>query len=407
VLSPRVFEVWELNKYIKRLLEDNRHLQCIWVKGEISNCRQPNSGHLYFSLIDSESSIKCVMYKDDLINLRFNPQNGQQVLILGSVSVYQRDGNYQIYVHDMEPLGLGSVQVFLEELKRKLLAEGLFDRENKKSIVKYPRKIGILTSLSGAAIQDILSIIKRRYPLAELYIYPAFVQGIQAVKTLCAGIEALNELKGIDVIILARGGGSSEDLSVFNDEQLARAIYKSKIPIVSAVGHETDFTIADFVADLRAPTPSAAAELVCPDREELLVYLKNLKKRLIDSFNSQIERRKEKLRVLAEHKFITITMGRIRGEQQRIDFLAYRLLQNYKNRIQQFRSELVLYEQLLAKTDPRSVLKKGIYCLVTDNNGYFLNSITQYKPGETFKIILKDGIIQGKVISITGEGKDE
>lgn len=407
MLSPRVFEVWELNRYIKRLLEDNRHLQYIWVRGELKNFKRHSSGHLYFSLSDGGNSIKCIMYRDNGSNLSFDPQNGQQVLVLGSVSVYLREGNYQIYVEDMEPLGLGATQLQLEKLKKQLAVEGLFDWQRKRKVIEYPQKVGVVTSLSGAAVKDVLSVINRRYPLLELYIYPAFVQGEQAVKTLQTGIEVLNRIPGMDAIILARGGGSSEDLSAFNDEQLARTIYNSAVPIISAVGHETDFTIADHVADLRAPTPSAAAELVCPDKKELLSQLSNLKRRLTNSYINRISLGKERLNFLVESKLTSGPINKIREEQQRVDFVAFRLIQNYNRQIKECRNKLTILEQTLNTTDPRSILKKGIYSLAISNNGQILGSAFQFKPGEQFELLLGDGKIRAQVVSIAEEENNE
>lgn len=407
MLSQRVFEVWELNKYIKRLLEDNRHLKYIWIKGELSNFKKHSSGHLYFSLSDPQGSIKCIMFRNNADNLGFEPQNGQQVLVFGSVSVYLREGNYQIYVEDMEPLGIGAAQIYLEKLKKKLAAEGLFDWQRKRKMIKYPQKIGVVTSISGAALSDILSVIERRYPLLEVYIYSAFVQGETAVKTLQAGIEKLNQIPNLNGIIIARGGGSSEDLSVFNDEQLAWTIYRSRVPIISAVGHETDFTIADYVSDLRAPTPSAAAELICPDKRELVNELNSFQKRLINSYFSQIKLKKERLNSLFSSKLTVIPINKVREEQQRVDFAVFRLIQNYKQMIIKFKTKLITYEQFLNKTDPRSILEKGTYCIVTNSSGQILGSTVQFKPGEQFRLVLRDGIVWGKVSSVIEGGKDE
>lgn len=264
-----VITVTQLNNYMKRYIEQNVHLCDLWIKGEISNFKHHYSGHFYFTVKDENSSLKCVMFKNYASQIKFTPKDGMNVVILGKISVYEQGGIYQLYGESMIPDGAGELYAAYEQLKNKLGTEGYFSFEHKLSLPKYPRKIGVITSISGAALRDILNVFKRRYPIAEICIYPAKVQGIGASNSVCDGLEYLSNNKKCDVIIIARGGGSIEDLWAFNEENLAKSIFDCKVPIISGVGHETDYTIADFVADVRAPTPSAAAEIAVPSVVEI------------------------------------------------------------------------------------------------------------------------------------------
>ena len=273
---PTPLSVRELNLYVKDLVDRDDFLNNVYVKGEISNFKRHYTGHLYFTLKDKDSLIKCVMFKSYTSNIKFEPQDGMQVVILGQVAVYERDGVYQIYVKGMEQEGLGALYEAYEKLKAKLEAQGLFDESHKKEIPLLPKAIGVVTSKTGAVIKDIINVTTRRFPNVVIKLYPSAVQGVGAAETIVEGIKYFNKAKNVDTIIIARGGGSLEDLWPFNEEITAHAIYESEIPIISAVGHETDFTIADFVADLRAPTPSAAGELAVPDLEELKWKIQNI-----------------------------------------------------------------------------------------------------------------------------------
>ena len=272
--------VTELNSYIKNLFDSNRTLVALSVSGEISNFVEHRSGHLYFSLKDSEAQIKAVMFKSNSMRLKFKPESGMKVIVHGSVSLYTGTGSIQIYVNSMEPDGIGSLYLAYEQLKEKLHREGLFDREHKRLLPIFPERIGVITSPTGAAVRDIINVIGRRYPIAKIYLYPSLVQGEGAEDNLIKAVDYFDSSALVDVIIIGRGGGSIEDLWAFNSERLARRIYDAKTPIISAVGHETDFTICDFVSDLRAPTPSAAAELSVPDVRELLIRLDGMTDRL-------------------------------------------------------------------------------------------------------------------------------
>lgn len=271
-----VITVSQLNRYLKLKIDHDVKLANIYISGEISNFVNHKSGHFYFSLKDSDAAVRAIMFSQYASKLKFLPENGQKVILGGQISVYEKDGNYQLYVKEIIPQGVGDLSVAFAQLKTELEKEGLFAESHKRKLPQFPQKIGIITSPTGAALQDMLNIFTRRYPICDLFLYPAIVQGDNATKTLVAGIEYFNLSHQVDVILLGRGGGSTEDLWCFNDKQLAYAIYNSKIPIVSCVGHETDFTIADFVADLRAPTPSAAAELSVPDENSVIFRLSEL-----------------------------------------------------------------------------------------------------------------------------------
>lgn len=315
--EDQIYSVSELTQSIKFLLEEG--FPTVWLTGEISNYRLPSSGHAYFALKDAESQIRCVFFKWLMGHVRFDIEDGLEVLVRGRLTIYEARGEYQITVDYMEPRGVGALQLAFEQLKERLLKEGMFDADKKKAIPQFPEKIGIVTSPTGAAIKDILSVIKRRYPNVNILIYPVRVQGDGAAGEIAAGIEALNEMGDIDVIIVGRGGGSIEDLWAFNEEVVARAIYASSIPVVSAVGHEIDFTIADFAADLRAPTPSAAAELVVPDREELRKGIADIASRMATVVLNDILNLRDRLEYLTNRCSIASPTARLEEMRQRLD----------------------------------------------------------------------------------------
>jgi exodeoxyribonuclease VII large subunit len=317
--EQKYLTVHALTKYIKRKFDVDPHLQNIFVKGEISNFKQHSSGHMYFTLKDEKARILAVMFSSHTRSMKFLPENGMKVILRGEISVYEPSGQYQIYVKEMRPDGIGDLYLAYEQLKQKLEQEGLFNVANKQAIPMFPKKVGVITSPTGAAVRDILTTIKRRFPIAKILVFPALVQGEQAASSIVRAIEKANSMADIDVLIVGRGGGSIEELWAFNEEIVARAIYTSKIPIISAVGHETDFTIADFVADLRAPTPTAAAELAVPHIDELLERVLARQARLIRVMKEKIKFKKEHL---------------------------YRLKKSYA-----FRYPERLYEQKLEQTD--------------------------------------------------------
>lgn len=299
-----VMTVSELNNLIKNMFDANRLLNSIYVRGEISNFVNHKSGHFYFSLKDEGGQIKAVMFRSSAIRMKFIPENGMKVTVFGSISVFPRDGVYQMYVNSMQPDGVGALFLAYEQLKAKLESEGLFSDSNKKSIPKFPKTVGVITSPTGAAIRDIINVLGRRYPLATVYIYPSLVQGEGAADTLFAGIDYFDKSNLADVIIIGRGGGSIEDLWEFNNERLARRIYDCSVPVISAVGHETDFTICDFVSDMRAPTPSAAAELAVPDIRELCMLVDVFSDRSDRALIRIAERSREKLNRLSENRLL-------------------------------------------------------------------------------------------------------
>jgi len=320
----KIFSVYEITAEIKRSLDQ---LGIVWIQGEISNFKHHSSGHMYFSLKDQRAQVKAACFRNHNMYLKFRPEDGIEVLVRGRLSVYEPRGDYQIIVEYMEPVGLGSLQLEFDKLKEKLRKEGLFDEAHKKPLPLLPRKVGIVTSPTGAAIRDMLRILKRRNASLNVLIYPARVQGSGAAEEIASGIRYLNSRGDIDVIIAGRGGGSIEDLWAFNEEAVARAIYQSRLPVISAVGHEVDYTIADFTADLRAPTPSAAAEMVSGAREDLHITVNSLRGRLYQAVRRGIEVRRLNLERLAHNKAFTVAPNKIRDLQQRFDEAALRMIQ--------------------------------------------------------------------------------
>lgn len=347
-MSSEVISVTQLNRYVKSILSQDAILSNLTVRGELSNfTRHYKSGHLYFTLKDEEAAIKAVMFRSYAQGLRFQPENGMSVLVTGSVTLYERDGSYQLYVQALQPDGIGALYLGFEQLKEKLQKEGLFAANRKRPLPSYPETIGIVTSEGAAALQDMLQILKRRYPCAKILLYPAQVQGAAAPKALIDGLEALGE-RQCDVIIIGRGGGSMEDLWAFNDEALARAIAASRIPVVSAVGHETDYTIADFVADLRAPTPSAAAELVTPNRADVLFYLEQLGQRCENAVYGDLQQLETKLRQLKST--MTTPEGVLKNDIQRLEWAAHMIFETVRNRIGSAQAALGFAQESLTKS---------------------------------------------------------
>ena len=337
----KVFSVYDITLEVKRSLDK---LGIIWVQGELSNFKHHSSGHLYFSLKDNRAQIKAAFFRNNNMYLKFRPEDGMEVVVRGRLSVYEPRGDYQLIVEYMEPVGLGSLQLAFDQLKEKLRREGLFDEKNKVALPLLPAKIGIVTSPTGAAIRDMLRILKRRNASLHVLLYPVKVQGAGAADEIAAGIRYLNTRADIDVIIVGRGGGSIEDLWAFNEEVVARAIHGSAIPLISAVGHEVDYTISDFVADLRAPTPSAAAEMVSGAQEDLRLTVNSLKSRLIQGVRRGMERRRLSLERLSHNKAFTVAPNKIRDLQQRFDESTWRLTQAMR----QFTSEVRHKEQVLS-----------------------------------------------------------
>ncbi|WP_069649485.1 exodeoxyribonuclease VII large subunit [Caloranaerobacter ferrireducens] len=396
-MEIRALTVSELNNYLKRVLINDPILNSINVEGEISNLKQHKSGHLYFSLKDQKSKINCVMFSNEVQKIRFNIENGLNVIISGYVSVYERDGLYQLYVRSIKPVGLGELYLAFEQLKRKLQDEGLFEKEKKKKLPYLPKKVGVVTSSSGAAIKDIIKVMKRRLPSANIIIYPVLVQGNKAADEISNAIKFFNKRYDIDVIIVGRGGGSIEELWAFNEEKVAKAIYESKVPIVSAVGHETDFTISDYVADLRAPTPSAAAELVAPNIIELKEKISLQYKRLIKSYENYI---KNKGNLIKNYR-ISITSNRftekIIVKKQKLEYCYKELLNSFDGYISNNLNKITFLNEKLNSLNPKRALNRG-FAVPIKENGKIVKSIDEVINGEILTLILGNGLIKVKVV---------
>lgn len=376
--------------YIKDRLERDDVLAALWVRGEISNFKWHTSGHLYFTLKDEHSQIKCVMFRSRASGLRFRPENGQTVIVAGAVSVYERDGQYQLYAEEMEPAGVGALHLAFEQLKEKLSKEGLFDADRKRPLPVLPRKVGLITSPTGAAVRDMIHVATRRFPNIHLVLAPASVQGAEAPPSLIRALQDLQRLDGVDVIIIGRGGGSLEELWAFNDESLARAVRNCRVPVVSAVGHETDFTICDFVADLRAATPSAAAELVVPSRSELRGLIEGFRIRLATATRRTVERGRSRLKALATRPVLQRPQGRLLQDRQRVDDLARRAGRSVGRILADRRGALRTLAGRLDALSPLAVLGRG-YSITKDAEGRVIRSAAQVADGDAVEILLHHG----------------
>lgn len=350
--QPRIYSIKELNRYIKMKLESDSILGDVWLRGEISNFTHHSSGHMYFTLKDSDSRLKCIMFASHNQRLPFIPKEGMKVMARGNVSVYERDGNYQFYATAMQPDGIGSLYLAFEQLKSKLDAEGLFAQSRKRAIPRFPRAIGVITSPTGAAVRDIIITLGRRYPLIPIYVYPVLVQGKQAAPAIVNAIESMNRFGEADVLIVGRGGGSLEELWAFNEEIVARSIAESVIPIISAVGHETDFTISDFVADLRAATPTAAAELAVPHINELQQQLMRQQQRLVQAIKYRVQDDKEQLQRIRRSPFFLYPRKYLLEQAQQLDRLKEQLEQRTKRTAERGFSKLARLQTRLAGHNP-------------------------------------------------------
>lgn len=385
-----------LNEYIKALLEGTPFLRHVYLRGEISNFTNHRTGHFYFSLKDEGSLVRAVMFRGNASRIAFVPENGMKVLVRGSVSLFVRDGSYQIYVSEMEPDGVGALYLAFEKLKKKLAAEGLFDEARKRPLPKIPSRIGVITSPTGAAVRDIMNILGRRFPHAEVLLYPALVQGSEAAPQLAAGLRYFNETKTADVIIIGRGGGSMEDLWAFNDETLARTIAASAIPVISAVGHETDFTIADFVADRRAPTPSAAAEIAVPDTGELIQKFLNITNHTNLLLGRKIERARAAVSDLASQRALTDPEGLLAERRMLLTYLSDKIGALSESNLLLLRSRFTESASKLEAMSPLAILGRG-YAVATDESGAALRSISQLRANDAVSIRLSDGVVEAQV----------
>jgi len=394
-MKMKVLKVTEVNSYIKRIFDNDFILSNLSVEGEISNLKYHSSGHIYFSLKDENSKINCVMFKSDAMSVDFKLADGIKIIVKCRLSNYVKDGSYQLYIKEISESGLGSLHIQFENLKKKLNEEGLFSEDHKKAIPKFIRTLGVITSPTGAAIKDIINVTKRRNDNVDIIIYPALVQGAEAYKTLISGIQYFNKTKNVDAIIIGRGGGSLEELWAFNDESLAREIYKSRIPVISAVGHEVDFTICDFVADIRAATPSSAAEIAIVTKESLREELFNIKSMLNKSINKKLDEEKNNLTNIKRFLHINSPQNIIINSYNTIDGLKWRLNKTLKTKIDMEKEIIFRYNKLLQVNNPISILDKG-FSVIKDSQGNTIKSKEDLKDG-VYEIILKDGIEKRKI----------
>ena len=396
-----VLSVSQLNRYIKMNFDADENLANIFISGEISNfTNHYRTGHLYFTLKDDSAAVRAVMFNSSAKRLKFMPEDGMKVIARGRVSVYEASGQYQLYVDDMQPDGVGALNLAYEQLKEKLQKEGLFSELHKKPLPPYPEKVGVITSPTGAAVRDIINVLGRRFPYAEIVFCPVLVQGDGAHLQLTDAVNLFNSERAADVIIIGRGGGSIEDLWEFNDEGLARAVYNSEIPVISAVGHETDFTICDFVADLRAPTPSAAAELAVPDANELQYALSALKNRMFLNVSSGIADRRSRLEYLTSKGALKSPDEMLSNRSQRLDTAFSKMLSSYENRIGGKKVEFISAATALSKLDPMSVLMRG-FAFVSDKNGKNVYSSQALAKGDKINVRFHDGSAVCEVKEIT------
>lgn len=387
-----VWSVSDLTNYIRELFEIDYRLREVQVAGEISNFVRARSGHLYFTLKDNGSQLKCVMWRSEADRLPFRPGDGDAVTVQGRVSVYEASGLYQLYATGMHPAGRGDLALAFEQLKQRLETAGLFDPSRKKAIPPFPTKIGIVTSADAAALRDILNVLRRRYPLVQLLIAPTLVQGNEAPAQIIRALRWLDGRDDIDTILIARGGGAREDLWAFNDEGVARAIFAARHPIITGIGHETDFTIADFVADLRAPTPSAAAELAVPDIAELNGYLLGLGQKLNQQLIADLRQKRWRLQSLTRNLGYLGPQNRLANNRQRLDNLYGRLERSQKQRLERLSGRITLAQTRLTAISPYATLSRG-YAIVRDNSGRVIRSVTMVPAGTELHIQLSDGAL--------------
>lgn len=396
-----VLSVSQLNRYIKMNFDADENLANIFISGEISNfTNHYRTGHIYFTLKDDSAAVRAVMFNSSAKRLKFMPEDGMKVIARGRVSVYEASGQYQLYVDDMQPDGVGALNLAYEQLKEKLQKEGLFSELHKKPLPPYPEKVGVITSPTGAAVRDIINVLGRRFPYAEIVFCPVLVQGEGAHLQLTDAVNLFNSERAADVIIIGRGGGSIEDLWEFNDEGLARAVYNSEIPVISAVGHETDFTICDFVADMRAPTPSAAAELAVPDANELQYALSALKNRMFLNVSSGIADRRSRLEYLTSKGALKSPDEMLSNRSQRLDTAFSKMLSSYENRIGGKKVEFISAATALSKLDPMSVLMRG-FAFVSDESGKNVYSSQALAKGDKINVRFHDGSAACEVKEIT------
>ena len=396
-MAQQVLSISQINEYIRGKMDADPLLTGVAVRGEISNYKVYPSGHHYFTLKDESAALKCVMFKGSAVKLRFRPNNGMQVIAMGRITVYPRDGGYQLYCTAMVVDGVGDLYAAFEQLKEKLAAKGLFDQRHKKPLPKLPGTIGVVTSSAGAAVHDILRVLRKRYPLTRVLLLPVRVQGVEAPGEIAAAIRYANLHKLADVLIVGRGGGSIEDLWAFNDERVAYAIYESDIPVISAVGHEPDFTISDFVADVRAATPSNAAELAVPDQIALRQLLDTMSDTVSGALIKQLRTTRMRLDLLSKSPALRSPTGYLDQKNRTLELLQNRLISAQS---QQIALKKQRYIAMTAKLDAMSPLKvlSGGYAMVQDEDGIVVRSLSQVEPGNTVNISLSDGNVSATVV---------
>ncbi len=400
-MSQQVLSITQVNEYIRAQLDADPLLQGVAVRGEISNYKMYPSGHHYFTLKDEGGALKCVMFKGNAMRLRFRPENGMKVIAMGKISVYPRDGAYQLYCTAMTVDGVGDLHAAFEQLKAKLAAQGLFDPAHKKPLPPYPQTIGIVTSSAGAAVHDMLRILRKRYPLVNVLLLPVRVQGVEAPPEIAAAIRYANRFQLADLLIVGRGGGSMEDLWAFNDERVAYAIYESNIPVISAVGHEPDVTISDYVADLRAATPSNAAELAVPDRDALRQILDTAGSNMAVVLGRQIKAARQHLNVLASSPALQSPEHYLEQKKKTLDLLCSRMVGAQQQNVADRKGDYLALAAKLDAMSPLKVLTRG-YSMTTGPDGQVIHSVRQVAIGEQITVSLSDGKITAKV-----EGKEK
>jgi len=393
-----IYTVGQVTRYIKETLEADDFLQDIWVEGEISNYRRAPSGHAYFTLKDASSQINCAMFRSRFSASSVAPENGLAVIAHGRISVYEIQGAYQLYVDLLQPEGVGVLHLKLQQLKSELEREGLFDASRKRQLPHFPERIGVVTSLGGAVLHDIIRVIGRRYPLAELLVAPTLVQGDEAAGKICDAIRMLNDYGDIDVLILARGGGSLEELWPFNDEKVARAIFASRIPVVTGIGHETDFTIADWVADCRAPTPSAAAEIVVPDRRECRNQVNELRRRLTLAALTHVEDERAALEAAVEHLQHNSPESTVERYRQRLDDLTRQMALALRHEFDTLHIKLQSRQEQIESLNPLSILARGYSICWHDQQRVIVKSRGQVTPDDTVTVQVTDGVFKTRVV---------
>ena len=397
-MAQNVLSITQLNEYIRGKMDVDPLLAQVAVRGEISNYKLYPSGHHYFTLKDESSALRCVMFKGNAVRLRFRPENGMKVIAMGKVSVFPRDGAYQLYCAALSMDGVGDLYAAFEQLKKKLAAQGLFDPAHKQPIPRYPGTIGIITSSAGAAVHDMLRILKKRYPLSKVRLLPVRVQGMEAPGEIAAAIGYANYYHLADLLIVGRGGGSIEDLWAFNDERVAYAIYQSQIPVISAVGHEPDVTISDYVADLRAATPSNAAELAVPDQDALRQSLDAMSNAMAASLSRQVRAARQHLQVLSASQTLRSPTGYLEQRRQSVELLKNRLVSAQNQNITRANQKYIAQVSKLEAMSPLKVLTRG-YSMVQTEKGAVIRSIEQVEMGERIRIQLSDGSLSATVMN--------